>query len=87
MTWLSWHRVVSEKEAKHPWLVSSWWSIPPLRFYMFQMEGGQVQAEKFVRLLYNGRVVRPNFCQREECPLRTYRSHVMQFLVPENLEV
>lgn len=46
-----------------------------------------MQAEKFVRLLYNGRVVRPNFCQRDECPLRTYRSHVMQFLVPEDLEV
>ena len=52
-----------------------------------QMEGGQVGAEKFVRMLYNGRVVKPNFCQRDECPLRTYRSHVMQFLVPEDLEV
>lgn len=41
----------------------------------------------FVRMLYNGRVVRPNFCQRDECPLRTYKSHVMQFLLPENLEV
>lgn len=41
----------------------------------------------FVRMLYNGRVVRPNFCQRDECPLRTYKSHVMQFLLPEDLEV
>eukprot|EP00752_Nemacystus_decipiens_P018781 g16838.t1 len=51
-----------------------------------RMEGGQVGAEKFVRMLYNGRVVKPNFCQRDECPLRTYKSHVLQFLVPENLE-
>lgn len=51
------------------------------------MEGGQIEAEKFVRMLYNGRVVKPSFCQREECPLRTYRSHIMQFLVPEDLEV
>lgn len=51
------------------------------------MEGGQVEAELFVRLLYNGRVVRPSFCQREECPLRTFHGHIMQFLVPEDLEV
>lgn len=55
--------------------------------FFLQMEGGQVGAEKFVRMLYNGRVVKPNFCQRDECPLRTYSSHVMQFLVPEDLEV
>ncbi|CAM9925938.1 unnamed protein product, partial [Ectocarpus sp. 6 AP-2014] len=51
-----------------------------------RVEGGQIGAEKFVRMLYNGRVVKPSFCQREECPLRTYRSHIMQFLVPEDLE-
>ncbi|CAM9212039.1 unnamed protein product [Scytosiphon promiscuus] len=51
-----------------------------------RMEGGQIESERFVRMLYNGRVVKPNFCQRDECPLRTYKSHVMQFLVPENLE-
>eukprot|EP00903_Cladosiphon_okamuranus_P006004 g5924.t1 len=51
-----------------------------------RVEGGQIGEEKFVRILYNGRVVKPNFCQRDECPLRTYRSHVLQFLVPENLE-
>lgn len=46
-----------------------------------------MESERFVRMLYNGRVVKPNFCQRDECPLRTYKSHIMQFLVPENLEV
>ncbi|CAM9758377.1 unnamed protein product [Ectocarpus sp. 12 AP-2014] len=51
-----------------------------------RVEGGQIGAEKFVRMLYNGRVVKPSFCQREECPLRTYRSHILQFLVPEDLE-
>lgn len=52
-----------------------------------QEEGGQVEAELFVRMLYNGRVIRPSFCQREECPLRTFKSHVLQFLVPQDLEV
>ncbi|CAB1112635.1 unnamed protein product [Ectocarpus sp. CCAP 1310/34] len=51
-----------------------------------RVEGGQIGAEKFMRMLYNGRVVKPSFCQREECPLRTYRGHIMQFLVPEDLE-
>ena len=56
-------------------------------FFFYQVEGGQAEGEVFVRMLYNGRVVRPNFCQRDECPIRTYKSHVMQFLLPENLEV
>lgn len=52
-----------------------------------QVEGGQMEDELFVRMLYNGRVVRPDFCQREECPLRTFKSHILQFLVPQNLQV
>ncbi|CAM9679794.1 unnamed protein product [Ascophyllum nodosum] len=48
-------------------------------------EGGQVEAELFVRLLYNGRVVRPSFCERDECPLQSFEKHIMEFLMPENL--
>ena len=46
-----------------------------------------MEAELFVRLLYNGRVVRPSFCERDECPLRSFEKHIMEFLMPENLGV